>query len=292
MRFALTLALVALATALAFADSGAIAPTEWTVRPLATYEGFSVPESVWVGPDGVAYVSNIASDAEGYWSDDKVGWISALPADATPARPSVWANSEVGRRIHAPKGVCILGGVLYAADNTLVIRRLLATGEALAPIAPPGAQHLNDLATDGRRVYATDTQGSCVYRLDPEGAVKLPACDSINGLTFHNGRGYCVSWALHDVFTFDPTGRKAPEPMGVAEHFTNLDGIEVLCDGTIVVSDFYGNKVSAIAPDGTDVRTLVELESPADIGLDRERGILWVPQFLTDTVRAYALERR
>ena len=82
-----------------------------------------------------------------------------------------------------------------------------------------------------------------------------------------------------------------PEPFGFAEHFTNLDGIEVLDDGTFLVSDFKGNAIWLISADRQSVRRLIELDSPADIGLDRKRMRLYVPQFMKDRVAVYDLKR-
>jgi hypothetical protein len=102
---------------------------------------------------------------------------------------------------------------------------------------------------------------------------------------------FAVSWDLHEVFELDPTGDRPPQPFGVAEHFTNLDGIVVLDDGTFVVSDFTGNKVFAIARDRKTVYILAEIESPADIGLDRKRRLLYVPSFMGDRVFVFKLDK-
>ena len=70
------------------------------------------------------------------------------------------------------------------------------------------------------------------------------------------------------------------------------DGIEVLDDGSFVVSDFKGNKVSLVSADEKTVRTLIEVESPADIGIDRKGGLLYVPQFKKDKIIVYQLKKR
>lgn len=269
----------------AWADGGPVAEHHWSARPLLLLEGFRVPESVVI-EGGVAYVSNIDSEPDKWNDTDGLGSISRLPEETEPR----WIDSTKDYPINSPKGLCILDGILYAADNTRVLRFQLPAGAPLPAVDIPGAVGLNDAATDGQHVFVTDTGGNAAYRLDEDGPVKLPAPPSPNGLTFHEGKGYIVSWDEHEVYTFDPGGEEEPVAFGLADNWTNLDGIEVLDDGTILVSDFYGNKISAISPDHREVQTLLELECPADIGLDRERGILWVPQFLIDTVSAYQLE--
>jgi hypothetical protein len=108
----------------------------------------------------------------------------------------------------------------------------------------------------------------------------------------YKGKLFAVSWTLHEVYELDPTGKEEPRSFGVASHFTNLDGIEVLEDGSFLVSDFTGNKLAVIAPDRKTVRVLKEIESPADIGLDRVRSLLYVPQFMKNRVAVFKLERK
>lgn len=44
-------------------------------------------------------------------------------------------------------------------------------------------------------------------------------------------------------------------------------------------------------PDRKTVRTSLKIESPADIGLDRQRSLLYVPQFLKDQGAIYQLRK-
>jgi len=57
-----------------------------------------------------------------------------------------------------------------------------------------------------------------------------------------------------------------------------------------LVADFPGNKVSTITADGKTVRTLIETTSPADIGLDRKRLLLYVPLFTENRVEVNRLK--
>ena len=104
---------------------------------------------------------------------------------------------------------------------------------------------------------------------------------------------YGVSWSQHDIYELDPTGQAAPRPLGVAKHFKSLDGIEVLGDGTFIVSDFIDGKVCAVSPDGKTVRALVEgLDTPADLGLDEARGLLYVPTLVANQARVYKIAKK
>jgi len=287
---------VVIAIAAALAPAALCDSPGWKLTKVATLDGFAVPECVVVADDGSAFVSNIQSAPDHYWDDDANALIALLAPDHTVAVLE-WATSRmISARprlcLNAPKGMCILGGELYVADNTRVAVYDIAGRRQARVIEIPGAQHLNDMCSDGHAAYVSDTVGGCVFRLDATGPVNIKAPVSVNGITFHAGHMYAVSWDLHEVYEVDPRGATDPVPFGVASHFTNLDGIEVLDDGTFVVSDFAAGKIAAIAPDHETVSTLAALDSPADIGLDRERGLLYVPQFMSDKVSIYEIVRR
>lgn len=288
--------------ALGWLSAGVLAGKEdgpaWRLseKPMGIITGLDVPESVCVDAEtGFAYVSNITTATEGYWEDDGQAFLTRLKPDGT-VDALRWRTSTAEKPLHAPKGLCILDGVLYVADNTRVCCYPLKEGKA-GPhqIKIAGAKQLNDLATDGKSVYVSDTGASQIVRLDLSGQgnhMRIPAPDMVNGITFHQGRMFGVSWTQHEVYELDPQGRKAPRPLGVAEHFTNPDGIEVLDDGHLLVSDFNGRKIVLIAPDGRRVWTLATLDCPADIGLDRKGNRLFVPQFFKKQVQVFRIEGR
>jgi hypothetical protein len=268
---------------------------ERQLKEVKALEGFQVPECVLVAPDGQSvYVSNVVAatspgPAGPYWTADGTGSISLLKSDGSVVNLK-WVDSGEALKLDQPKGMCIVGDDLYVADGAVV--RVIALRRDLHPprtIQVPGARRLNDMATDGKSAYVSDTEAGVVYRLREGGQDVIKAPASVNGITFAQGRMFAVSWDLHEVYELDPEGKKEPVAFGVAAQFSNLDGIEALADGTLVVSDFTGNKVCAVSPDRKTVRTLVQVETPADIGLDRQRNWLWVPQFMKDRVRVYQL---
>jgi sugar lactone lactonase YvrE len=264
----------------------------WATEPLKVLTGFEVPECVAPDPaHGVIYISNIEAAEDAYWDDDGEGFISQAMSEGDMKKLR-WLDSRSGAVIHSPKGMCILNGVLYFADNTRLMRCAPETTSPPEPIEIPGAKRLNDVATDGKAIYVSDTQEGVIFRVDPKGGhTVIPGPSGANGIAFHKGQMYCVSWDAHDVYEVDPEGKNAPKPFGLADHFKNLDGIEVLDDGTFLVSDFVGNKVCTITPDRKTVATLVEIESPADIGLDRTRGLLYVPKFEKNEVAVLKLRQ-
>ncbi|MBA4147771.1 MAG: hypothetical protein H0X66_06615 [Verrucomicrobia bacterium] len=268
----------------------------WTATRMSTTTNFDVPECLLFDSarKGV-FVSNISAKEDEYWSDNGKGFISLIDPDGT-MKNLRWLDGNVENPLHSPKGMCVVKNWLYFTDNTRLLRCKIGKNSEVASapevVALPGTKKLNDLATDGKSVLVSDTELGKVFRIDPSGKVlEIPSPENVNGVTFHRGKIFAVSWGLHEVYELDPAGKNPPKPFGLASHFKNLDGIEVLDDGTFLVSDFMGNKVSTISPDRKTVRTLIEIESPADIGLDRKRGILYVPQFMKNQIVLFRLKK-
>ena len=264
----------------------------WTAEWRLTTTSLRTPECAL--PDaknGVVYISNVEPSGEGYWEDNSRGFISKTEPDGR-MRKRWWIGSTRDDPFNGPKGMCILDDYLYIADNRRLLRVELPEGKRIERIRLPVKEKLNDLATDGKFVYLTDTGIGTIYRIDKMGRrFQLKAPQGVNGITCSAGKIFAVSYDLHDVYEIEPSGRHEPLPFGLAEHFTGLDGIEVLDDGTFIVSDFLGNKVFTISPNRKRVRTLIKLDAPADIGLDRTRNLLYVPQFMKDQFAVYELRK-
>jgi alpha-L-fucosidase len=262
-----------------------------TAEKIKTLEGFKTPESVvFKTRTSVAFVSNIECKEGEYWVDDGKGFVSKLDPDLQITKLR-WKDSTKDAVLNAPKGLCILNGWLWMTDNTRLVGYQTKKGGERKVIEIPGAMQLNDMAADANNIYVSDKGAGIVYEVDPEkGSLKkIKAPEAVNGITFVDGKMYCVSWALHDLYELDRTGKKKPVAFGLAKHFTNLDGIEGLACGAFIVSDFVGGKVSLVTPDRKSVFTLLEMQTPADIAIDRQKMILYVPSLLGNTVEIFQL---
>ncbi len=268
------------------------ASSGWGAELVKIVEGLDTPEcALFDRNGGQVFVSNIATADEGYWDEDGEGFVSAMSPDGV-IRKLRCVDSTEDVPVHAPKGMGILDGYLYFADITLLKRCRLDGSGPVETIVLPGAEKLNDIACDGRAIWVSDIETSKLFRVDAEGKVsEIPAPENINGVACWQGKIFAVSWFHHDAYELDPEGHNQPIPFGLAKQFRNLDGIEVLDDGTFVVSDFTGGKVCTITPDRKTVETLVELETPADIGLDRAAGMLYVPQLTLNKLVIFKLTK-
>jgi hypothetical protein len=262
----------------------------WQAEHVTTVSGFAVPECALYEPTGKAvYVSNIESKPDEYWTDDSKGFISVLGSDNRVATLR-WVASKPDAILHGPKGMCLLGKHLYFTDNTRLMRCTMSGNDV--EVLASGFKQANDLATDGESVWVSDTKAGKIFCVSPTGEQReIPAPAGINGITFSGTKMFGVSWDLHEVYELDPSGKKPPVAFGLAGQFKNLDGIEVLDDGTFVVSDFMGNKVCTVSPDRSSVSTLIEIPSPADIGLNRKDGLLYVPQFMKGKLSVYRIKK-
>lgn len=263
---------------------------EVETKKVAVIDGLQTPESVAIDADsGVGYISNVVtSGGSGPWADDGTGFLSRLTSPAK-LEAKKWRASEPDRRLHGPKGLCLHDGAVWAADNTRVVK-FDRKGEKRKVYKIDGAKRLNDMATGRNAVWVSDFGTSKIHRIGDDGSVKtVPGPPVVNGITLHDGTLYAVSWKKHDVYRVD-TESGSLEPFGLAKHFKSLDGIELLPNGVILVSDFKGGKVAAISPDHERVETLVKLKTAADIGVDRKRNLLYVPSLTGGRVEVYKLK--
>ncbi|MCH2207142.1 MAG: hypothetical protein MK132_14905 [Lentisphaerales bacterium] len=266
--------------------------TEWQLKQVKIVEGMDVPESaVYDEKSDLVYVSNMETSTKGFWENDGKSFITAMTPEGNIVNRR-WLDSKKGATLNSLKGLTILNGYIYFADNTQLKRTSLKKPGKVEVFDMPGAQKLNDLGNDGKAVLVTDTAQSAIYRFFPETRertmIKSPKV--VNGVTYANGKYYAVSFGEHEVYELDATGEKEPVPFGLADKFTNLDGIEVLKDGSFLISDVKGNAIFTVSPDRKTVKKLAELPWAADIALDRERSLLYVPSLLTKRVYIYKLE--
>ena len=213
-----------------------VAGGELAVEKVAVIENLDLPECMVIDSDsGKVYVSNVVTANEGYWVDDSNGFISLMSPDGKIEKLR-WLESTSEMPVNNPKGMCILDGKLYFNDNDKLKYCSLKAPLETGVISLPGAKNLNDLATDGKSIWVTDTGTGRIFCVEQDRSIReIHTLDSINGITCYKGKLFAVSWGQHEVYELDSSGEEGPVPFGLASHFTALDGIEVLDDGRFVV---------------------------------------------------------
>ena len=251
------------------------------------------PESVLHDRDrDVYYISNIAG---GMLTVDGNGFISRF--DPKTGRVEL----EWIRGLDGPKGMALVGDTLYVSDILAVRKFDRRTGAPLGAIKLPGASFINDIATDGRNVYVSDTGiamgpgvqfletgTDAIWKITGDRAEKIAAGRELhnpNGLDFIDGELRVVTFGSNELYELDGdqprTIRKFPGEQ--------LDGLVHLADGSPVVTSWEADQIFHVEND--DVRAvLASIPSPADIGYDMKRRLLLVPRPMNNQVTIHPLQ--
>ena len=269
----------------------------WQSEQLGVIGGLEAPECALVdAATGKVYASNMTldpkakSDEAKYWGDDGTGSISLLTD--SKIEKLHWAKSNKTATMHSPKGLCIVGGQLWIADNHQVVVVDIATGKPVEALEIPGAKFLTDMVSDGKYAYGADTATSRISRVGPGPMKHYKGPASANGLCFRDGKLYCSSWGKHDIYEIDLSGKEEAKPVGLADAFKGLDGIEALPDGSFLVSDQPNNRIVWVSADFKKTETIAKVNKPSDFGIDLKRGRLYVPCFVDNTITVFSLKRK
>jgi streptogramin lyase len=255
---------------------------------------FHTPESVLYDPTADVYlVSNINGTP---LEEDNNGFICRVSSDGR-VLDGHWIAARVnGVTLNAPKGMTVRGDTLFVADIDHVRVFNRTTGSPLASWPVPGATFLNDMATgpDGA-VYVTDSgltatfgeSGTdALYRIGPAGEVvaviKAPSLGHPNGIVVDPAGVVVVTFGSGEVYRIDPaTGARTDLPKPPKGQ---LDGVAHLADGSLLLSSWEGEAVYRLDTAGMYTTVVDSVTSPADFGLDTQRGRVLIPSFMQDKI--------
>lgn len=282
--------------------------------------GFKTPECVvWDPVDDVYLVSNI----HGHPLDkDDNGFISRVKPDGKVEALKWIDGAGEAITLHAPKGMALLGDVLWVTDIDVVRRFDRKTGKAYPAIEVKDATFLNDICSDGvGAIYITDTglQRDEKTILAPNGKPRFVHIDvetadvsvqtmeqlaSVygskdaiglpNGVVFHGEDVALVTWdsgALHR-FEIDTQGKRSMRTVKLPK--AQLDGL-LAHDGGWLVSCWEAKCVYAVTggSDKPEFREVVSgVNAPADLGFDSKRGRVLIPLFMDDAVAVRPVGKR
>ena len=266
-----------------------------------TISGFDHPNSVWPTP-GDVYVSNIGKELKPGEKDGD-GYIARL----NPLGQIIEQRFITG--LNAPKGMAVVGGVLYVADIDHLAGFDLKTKARVFDLSfePEQTTLLNDLVIkDHQTLFVSATDIDKVYEvsLATRRYTVLPgAANGPNGLFYDAGRrqlfvaGNGSTGIAGDVGVFSEKDGQAGQVAYrtlVAKAGT-LHGIVLLNNSSALVSDWgksaeKGGTIwrldltNATAP----AVFLSNLSGPADLGLFGQ--MLYVPQTTSGTVLIQRLD--
>ncbi|MCU1245835.1 MAG: hypothetical protein JWN02_1745 [Acidobacteria bacterium] len=265
----------------------------------AMITGLRGPESVlYDAQQDVYFISNING---GLLAADNNGFISRVQPESLAVELKWIEAGKNGVTLDGPKGMAIVGETLYVADVQAVRRFDRRTGMPQGAITLPGATLINDLTTDGRSVYVSDTGvrpgpgitfqatgTDAIWKIDGERAEKIAAGAELrqpNGLDFVGGTLRVVTFAGDELYTLDGGKRKTLAHLPAGQ----LDGVVHLPDGRVAITSWLGKEIFVGAPAGPFEAILAGVSAPADIGYDGKRHRLLLPSSTANQVTIHEL---
>ena len=263
-------------------------------------QDLQTPESVLYDADqDVYFISNINGNPTAV---DDNGYISRVNAETLQGDMKWIDGAKQDVTLNAPKGMAIIGDTLYVCDLTVVRKFDRKTGAAIGEVAIPGSTFMNDAASDGKSVYASDsglkagaggnfepTGTDAVWQITadkPKQIAKGKDLKAPNGLEVADGRVWVVTFGANELYQID-NGKKANVttlPKG------SLDGLVRLADGSFLVSSWDAKAVYRGKPGGAFAAVIENVNSPADIGYDTKRHRVLIPHFMDNIVTVHPLQ--
>jgi len=210
--------------------------------------------------------------------------------------------------LDAPKGMAMLGHILYIADIDHIVGFDIQSGKKVFNLLIEGTGFLNDLVACDGKIYASATDNGKIYEIDPGQPAyhAIPVADSItgaNGLYYHAASRtlYCVgvgTWGKWDggVFAIDLVKTKIRK---ITDYKGLLDGVDRAGD-ILYFSDWRGmEKKGGLLALNLRTAELREVRlpggnigGPADFMISRDKKYFIIPATLEGKVLIEKIEVR
>ncbi|MGC4096730.1 MAG: hypothetical protein QM706_06405 [Nitrospira sp.] len=269
----------------------------------AQITGLESPNSFVGDPSGKEYfISNINGDPE---ARDNNGFISKLDAEGKVINLRFIQGGVADTLLHAPKGMALVGPVLYVADLDHLRGFDKETGKPLVTVSFPSRAHgqvsLTDIAASPTGLlYASDQTANSIYRINPSDHHRIdllihddtlagPAGIAIHPKTNHL---IIVSWQKGKILELTPEGQLSElESNGFfTSRFENLSGVDFDQWGNMYVSDITKGKIWRMTRDHRFQVIAEYLPAPADISIDRANNLILVPYHYMHAAEMNGLE--
>jgi sugar lactone lactonase YvrE len=286
--FLVPLLFIAVATNIAIAQESDQVQKLWE-----TPAQLKTPESVLYSPtEGVLFVSNIDGKPD---EKDGQGFISKVsPTNGTIVELN-WVSG-----LNAPKGMAVSddSSKLYVSDITDLVEIDITNGQITNRYTIPGSTFLNDVASDKQgNIYVSDTDSNSTYRLEnntsaPRIWLQTPELNSPNGLYVDNSTNKLVIASLGGSLSLVDLDNKTIGNLGTQVPMGSLDGIVGdTGENLYYVTDWAAGKVYAVNSDGTDYRTLIDLQKQgtADLEFITSERMVIIPMMQDNKLVAYRI---
>ena len=254
----------------------------------------NTPESVLYEPtENVLFVSNIDGKPD---EKDGQGFISKVsPINGTVIELN-WVTG-----LNAPKGMALSSdsSKLYVSDITDLVEINIVNGQITNRYSAPGSAFLNDVVSDGQgNIYVSDTGTNATYKFDSSNIPSLQIwlqnteLNSPNGLYVDNSTNKLVVASLGGSLRLVDLANKTISDLGEQVPIGSLDGIEADTSKNLYyVTDWAAGKVYAVNSDGTDYKTLIDLQKQgtADLEFIADKRMVIVPLMQDNKLVAYRI---
>jgi sugar lactone lactonase YvrE len=263
--------------------------------PVRTIGDIPGPESVAIGPDGAWYVS-----AFGKFGNGMDGAVYRVDPDK--GTREVYATG-----LEDPCGALFVGSTLWVADRKGVYRVNRGKAELIYPAQtfPRQLHFLNDLAAGARgEIYVSDTGDStaaghgAVFRLTPGSKpAVLPGSDTVRSQSSSNGLFRAGGDSLL-IVGYHTGVLSVTDSRGgwrdLARGLGSPDGIDAAPAGGFYISDNIGGDLFLVErqPGAKPTKIASGLMAPADLLVDRKRGLLVVPENAGNRLTIYSVSAK
>jgi len=200
-------------------------------------------------------------------------------------KTSVWAKG-----LNGPKGMAILDGKLYVADETEIKCLDLSNGKILKNIPVSASKFLNDACTDGKCIYVTDMETNKLLKFDPVAneisEFVIDGLESPNGICFdkENNRLLLNSFRSNSPIQAIDLDDGSVSTLLETEK-SKLDGIALTSDGNILFSSWETGALYLYKTTKQKFKVLKNgYSGPADFWLDEEAGKIFLPVMMEDRI--------
>ena len=250
------------------------------VRLISSNGVVKVPESVAVDSrNNILYVSNINGMPD---EKDSSGFITRVMLSG-----EILDTLNIPY-LNAPKGMAVLGSMLYVADIDRVIEYDIDRGNVAKIYQPEGAQFLNDITVDAENnIYVSDTKAGRIYKIANQTIVPYltdSLCVGANGMCRADAN--IAMGAAERIMVVNPLNSRSKV---FAKLDFTPDGLKYHNDTTFIASDFVGNIFAVTPKRCTKLVSAREGVNAADFEYLPEQNILIVPTFFNNTIDIYEI---
>ncbi|HEU5092346.1 MAG TPA: hypothetical protein VFT30_06650 [Nitrospira sp.] len=269
----------------------------------AQITGLESPNSFVGDPSGKEYfISNINGEPE---ARDNNGFITKLNAEGKVTDLKFIQGGVADVLLHAPKGMALVGTILYIADLDRLKAFDKTSGKPIATVSFTTASHTGVSLTDvaaapGGMLYVSDQAANSIYRIDPSAnhRVDLLIHDERlagpAGIAVHPRTNHLITVSQHQgkILEITPDGQLTElESNGFfTGRFQNLSGVDFDQWGNMYVSDITKGKIWRMTRDHRFQVIAEYLPAPADIGIDRVNNLILVPYHYLHAAEMNGLE--